>query len=432
MSSAKKIVLCCDDHTRASLPETALLKASGEEGPLTVLGNAQEARRYFSEHREICEAWVVSSDEVEGINLAAALKADRGDALVLLAVCEETGSVLSRTHAASLDGTLSQAQLEKRLAELAAGVEDRSARSSSRKEASSQAEDGRKGFLLTLVSGSGGAGKSTVSVLAAHLAHRRGLRTVLIDADLQFGDLRAMAQADTCVSVEAVAANAHILDELDGDGLVLVAAPQRLERAEAAAVVLEEVVDQLLARFDCVVANTGAAWDEQRLLLIERSMTVLFLVDQRVSSVRACRHALDVCLRCGVATGSILLAVNRCHRHAPFTSIDVSSALQGAHVVELSDGGAEVEELMGAGMASQLLEDGNALCESIDRVLDEVLPTRPERKANWQENVVARFSLPHGSSEKKKHRRGKGKRSRKSSVTVSRSSSSVHTTGETL
>ena len=134
------------------------------------------------------------------------------------------------------------------------------------------------------------------------------------------------------------------------------------------------VVDVLVASFDFVIANTGGGWDDVHLLLLERAAASLFLVDQRASSVRACRHALDLCLRCGIATGSFLLAVNRCTRHAPFTSIDVSSALDGAHVAELADGGREVEELLGAGMAQSLVEASSPLCISIEGVLDELLP----------------------------------------------------------
>ena len=102
-----------------------------------------------------------------------------------------------------------------------------------------------------------------------------------------------------------------------------------------------QLLDQLTARFDVVVANTGAAWAEQHALLLERSSKALFLIDQRPSSLRACQHALDLCARCGIATGPFLYAVNRCSKNALFTSIDVSCSLRGAHVFELKDGGGE-------------------------------------------------------------------------------------------
>ena len=68
-------------------------------------------------------------------------------------------------------------------------------------------EANRAGFLLTVVSGSGGAGKSTVATLAALLGARRGLRTALLDADLQFGDLAALMGDAPSVPVEEIVEN---------------------------------------------------------------------------------------------------------------------------------------------------------------------------------------------------------------------------------
>ena len=175
------------------------------------------------------------------------------------------------------------------------------------------------------------------------------------------------------------------------------------------------VVDVLVASFDFVVANTGGGWDDVHLLLLERAAASLFLVDQRASSVRACRHALDLCLRCGIATGSFLLAVNRCTRHAPFTSIDVSSALDGAHVAELADGGREVEELLGAGMAQSLVEASSPLCISIEGVLDELLPLASRPASAGVQAPLARIGLAPKADAglRGKQRKRKGRASRR-------------------
>ena len=44
-------------------------------------------------------------------------------------------------------------------------------------------------------------------------------------------------------------------------------------------------------------------------------------------------------------------------------------------MAELSEGGREVEELLGAGMAEVLVASRNPLCASIDRLLDEIMPS---------------------------------------------------------
>lgn len=371
MNGSKKVLLCADGRQLALMGPTVPIDEAAASW-LAVQESAQGARELAVQCPGLEEAWVFSSEEVEGINLAAALKADVPACRVYLAGCTETGSVRSRVGAAGLDGVLTVAEIARRI-----DVRARALPPASAGPCVASGEDSAEanGFLLTVVSGSGGAGKSTVATVLAHLGARRGLSVALVDADLQFGDLRELGGAHAVVSLDDIAGGVAELPAARPGAVALVAAPRRLELSEVLAGKLDEVVGAVIGCFDLVVANTGGSWTEQHARLLEQSAAAVFLVDQRASSVRACRHALDLCLRCGIATGSFLLALNRCTRHGPFTSIDVSSALQGAHVIELADGGREVEELLGSGLAAQLVTQGNELCSSADRLLDELLPT---------------------------------------------------------
>lgn len=239
------------------------------------------------------------------------------------------------------------------------------------------APSGAAGFLLPVVSGSGGAGKSTVSVLLALLAQGLGYDTLLLDFDLQFGDApELLGVASPLRMDEAIAAPARLAQLRPEAGRpALLATPARLERAEAVVGEAGPLIDDVRSRFDVVVANTGGAWAEQHALLLERSSRALFLIDQRASSLRACRHAIELCARCGIATTPFLYAVNRCGKGAPLSSIDVSCALRGARVEELADGGPDVEELVGGGVPWELVEARNELCLDLEQVLLDVLPS---------------------------------------------------------
>lgn len=384
-------------------------------------------QRVSEEHFD--SVWVAGCDGAEPINLAAACKCDRPQTSVYLVTADCSGSVASRAQAAALDGIVRPAALGEHMLRTAArnvgGAENggktpvlalpESADGQQVRSAAKEPDESRAGFLLTVVSGSGGAGKSTVATLAAFLGARRGLRTALLDGDLQFGDLAALTGEVPSVPVEEIVQTGMVPEALDGEPLVLVSAPRALERSETVAGSVGAVIDVLTSSFDFVVANTGGGWGDEHLLLLERAAASLFLVDQRASSVRACRHALDLCLRCGIATGSFLLAVNRCTRHAPFTSIDVSSALDGAHVAELADGGREVEELLGAGMAQSLAQVSNPLCASIEGVLDELLPVASRSAATGVQAPLARIGLAPKSdaAPRGKQRKRKGRASRR-------------------
>ena len=235
-------------------------------------------------------------------------------------------------------------------------------------------------LLLPLVSGSGGAGKSAVAVLVALLAQRRGLKTLLLDFDLQFGDMREMTGQPEALGIDEVLAEPARLAQLaPAAGMpALLGAPRHLEEAETVARSAPALLAALGGMFDVIVANTGSAWAEQHAVLLERCSKALFLIDQRASSIAACRRALDLCARCGIAVSPFLFAVNFCAKGAPLTSIDASCALRGAQTVELADGGAEVEEALSEGRPQDLIEAGNPLVASLDALLADILPSTGE------------------------------------------------------
>lgn len=431
MTGEKRFMLC--GHCEGVDDGAAALDEALERLAVERCIDGTTARRRIGEER-FASLWVASCEGVEPINLAAACKRDSPQTAVYLVTADRTGSVASRARAAALDGIVHPsglaAHMVEEIARAAEGAKGGALPdvpalpAAADVDPASRAEnvpgDTRSGFLLTVVSGSGGAGKSTVAMLAALLGARRGLRTALLDGDLQFGDLAALVGDVPRVPIENVAAAVAMPEEFAEAPMVLVSAPRALERSEAVASSMGEVVDVLLSSFDLVVANTGGSWGDEHLLLLERAAASLFLVDQRASSVRACRHALDLCLRCGIATGSFLLAVNRCTRHAPFTSIDVSSALDGAHVVELADGGREVEELLGAGLALSLVEASNPLCTSIEAVLDELLPAACRPAETGVQASLARIGLAPKSAEgsRGKQRKRKGRAGRREHALV--------------
>ena len=261
-----------------------------------------------------------------------------------------------------------------------------------------------RGFLLPVVSGSGGAGKSAVSLLAAHVAQHLGKSTLLIDFDLQFGDMAELMGVQQPLRIDEALANPGRLEGLQpqGGAPALLAAPLHVDAAESVVAQAASLIDVLRGRFDVIVANTGGAWAEQHAVLLERSSKALFLVDQRTTSIYACKRALDLCARCGIAVNPFLFALNGCGKGAPLSSIDVSCALKGAHVHELADGGVEVEELLAAHRPDELLAARNQLVESIEQLLVEVVPSL--QAAKQEERDGSSLTFLRGKKPRKRRR----------------------------
>lgn len=456
------IALCVDAES-AQHPE--MIGLSGEnlsmQEWLRLFTSAADARRFLCHDTTIDEVWVAGCDDVEPINLAATLKRDRTERRVCLLAFQGTGSLKSRACAAGIDASLTrQAFIDiyarakrhqgampanetasksrsvsgepgaPRLQAAPRSFTDRKAMSMEGVGASNgcvspqtqprsavrfkpaptapsvTVASGKSAFILPIVSGSGGAGKSTVAALSALFSQRLGYETLLLDFDLRFGDMRELLGVSEALAIDDVIAAPTRLSQLkcDDSHPALLAAPRRLEDAEAIACDAPRLLDELQRRFDVIIANTGAAWEEEHALLLERSSKALFMIDQRASSLRACRHALDLCARCGIATGPFLFAVNRCSKGSLLTSLDASCALRGARAVELRDGGRDVEDAMGAGVPLDLLASKNDLCTSLEQVLLEVLPGCDNR------SVMAAESQAKGLA--RRFGRGRGRRKR--------------------
>ena len=449
-----KVALCLDADTLRAPSLVGLVDEDLEAQKWLLLYlRADQARRSIREGRDIVEAWVVGSDDVDPINLAAALKGDRPRLRVCLLAKDDSGSLLSRAYAASLDAVYNEMLFVRRYAAVKAALAyshearllendvavaserhaasqptaelptafaasgsgtavdefgfagDFTATSGLREDTPTSAMDGRPegvaaltgamgasapsspalrlqtaasspsvtktAFLLTVVSGSGGAGKSTVSAVAALCAQLRGVRVALVDFDYQFGNVAGFFKDANPITVDELLRGRSVsgLSKPGDVQPVVISAPQNPEEAEVLAKRTVEVLDLLLPHFDVVVANTGATWTEQHAALLERSSKVLFLVDQRASSLQACHRALRLCERCGIPMGQFLFVANRCSKNSLLSSIDVSCALRGAEAVELRDGGRDVEDYSAAGLIVDLAVAENPLFESVDGVL---------------------------------------------------------------
>lgn len=475
---ASRVVLCADTASMR-YPETIGLEGEDllAQPWLRVFSQAQEARAYIRGNA-VEQVWVVSCDDVDPINSAAAFKDDAPSQQVFLVAFDKSGSLQSRAHQAGIDAVFDRREFlgrygeEKRRFHIEGGLRNPAAgrcaamvsparmpvlHACDVPEISLPLEDdpfaaaptdgaalggmdaagssvfaapvghsagersvvgnariiparsvespvpargaesplpaegaraalaitpkpvrGRSAFIMPIVSGSGGAGKSTISVLCAVIARNRGYETLLLDLDLQFGDLQSLLGMKDPLHLDDLIDSPAKISSVQAQGNLpaFIAAPRRFERAEEVAEKLPELLDDLQSRFDVIVANTGGFWAEQHAVMLERSSKTLFLIDQRPSSLGACRRAIELCTRCGIATSPLLFAVNRCSKNALYSSIDVSCTLRGAPAVELRDGGSEVEELVSAGHPFELLSNPNDLGESLIRLMDEVLPKR--------------------------------------------------------
>ncbi|MDR3037199.1 MAG: P-loop NTPase [Coriobacteriales bacterium] len=233
-----------------------------------------------------------------------------------------------------------------------------------------------QGRVVGFFSGRGGVGKSAVSLMTALAAQKRGLRVGLVDLDLQFGDMSYLAGKESASRIQRFSLAQLCTNEmppLATEAMTLVVAPARPEQGEQLAPALPRLLEGLALQRDLIVLNTGSFWTDVHAKAVQRCDHIVFLMDQRATSIEACKQAVDLCLRLQAPQARFLFALNGCGRHAALSVQDVSFALGGVEVAGLADGGALVDELLSLGCPLELLSSGNAFVASLEGLLDALV-----------------------------------------------------------
>ena len=194
-----------------------------------------------------------------------------------------------------------------------------------------------RGRVVTVVSPKGGAGKTTVATnLATKLAASAPGKVVIVDLDLQFGDVAsALALGPQATMADAARADVRLdstalkvfLEPHPAGFYALLAPHFPAEADEVTAATAGHVIDVLAAEFSYVVVDTAAGIDEHALAAIERSDDVVMVCVTDVPSVRGLRKALDVLDLLGMTRARRHLVLNRADDRVGLSARDVEATL---------------------------------------------------------------------------------------------------------
>ena len=234
------------------------------------------------------------------------------------------------------------------------------------------AQNVRRAPLVTLVSASGGVGKSTIALIIAHVTATRGIKTALVEGDLQFGDmgfwlgldvkLSSLAQGTSCIPVTI---NAR---------LDLFKAPVLPEVAEEISEAVARLANDIRDNYDIVIADTGQFWSGLTGELLCNSSLVLIVMDQRRASAYGAIKALELCQRLGIPMARIAFVLNRASGMSHSEIERIEDSLGCEELFRLADGKTTIEALVGMGRIEELVEEGPAPLPDIELLLTKLLP----------------------------------------------------------
>ncbi|TYL53193.1 AAA family ATPase [Agromyces mariniharenae] len=197
---------------------------------------------------------------------------------------------------------------------------------------------------IAVVAPKGGQGKTTIAInLATGLAEVAQNSVVLVDADLQFGDISAaLGLTPERTIVDAASADAG--DELvlkttlthHPDGFFVVASapsPDLGDTVDPRA--LGALVERLRAYFRYVVVDTTPGLGEHTLVALEHVTDAIFVTNMGVPSLRALRTEFELLSTIGLMPANRLVVLNQADRQSGLSIRDAENIIGAPIDVEV-------------------------------------------------------------------------------------------------
>ncbi len=201
-----------------------------------------------------------------------------------------------------------------------------------------------RGKIITIYSPKGGTGVTTIAVNLAITLNNEDTRAVLVDANLQFGDIAVFLNEQGKNTILELAPR---VDELEPDvvedilikheasGVRILAAPQRPELAEkVSADQFSKVLQFLQGMYAYVVVDTSPILTDVILVTLDISDVIVLVTTQEIPAIKNSRLVLDLMTTMGVNKDRIVFAMNRYDKRIAITPDRISENLK--HEVSVS------------------------------------------------------------------------------------------------
>lgn len=253
------------------------------------------------------------------------------------------------------------------------------------------AQDSQSRQLVTVFSGKGGVGKS---VLAANLAvslARQEKEVVLVDLDLQFGDISLMLNLSNIKPVD------ELVQEPEGinkntlsnylmrhlSGLHVLSAPLTPQDAERVTEEhLKEILPLLQDRFDHIIIDTSSSFQEMSLYAMDNADMILIPMLMDLSTIKNTRTTLHILEALGHWDKSrIILNMEGPSYGVEIEDVEASLGTKIYHRVPREDKNVTVS--INKGVPFTMMRNSTELTASIQRLSDKIT-NKADKKGHSQ------------------------------------------------
>jgi pilus assembly protein CpaE len=198
-------------------------------------------------------------------------------------------------------------------------------------------EKKRFGRQFAFFSAKGGTGSTVISTnFAVSLAEQTKKPTILVDLDMQLGEVSLFLGIKPAFNIADMADNIHRMDEtlLKGfikkhsSGLDVLAAPDSLEKVESVGPSqVAQILQFLKNTYEYVVVDTSNTFDDHTVSALDQSSIVFLISNTDLPSLRNAQRCLSIFERMGYKKEKIKLLINRYQKSLEIRSKDIEETL---------------------------------------------------------------------------------------------------------
>jgi pilus assembly protein CpaE len=248
---------------------------------------------------------------------------------------------------------------------------------------------GERGRVTTVFSTKGGTGKSVVACnLAVMLARQSEKPVVLLDADLQFGDVAVMLKLGPRHTIVDAVANIDRLDVAllksllirhDRSGVLVLPSPLEPGFADqVSGADMVKIIDMLASFAGHVVIDTPSHFNEVNLAVLEHSDDIILVAGMDIPAIKNVKIGLQVLRLLDMPVSRVRLLLNRANAKVKLDIGEVERTLQiKADVLLPSD--ILIPQSVNKGSPVVLEAPKSAVTKSIEQLAELVTNATPSR-----------------------------------------------------
>jgi Flp pilus assembly CpaE family ATPase len=235
--------------------------------------------------------------------------------------------------------------------------------------------------VVTVFSPKGGSGKTVLSTNLAVAAQQAGLRTLLMDLDLQFGDSALTLAVPPRATIADLAGSSGDIDieKLQAfvctdprSSLSLLPAPKRPEEAQIVGQAeLAAALNAARSSYTAVVVDTGPLFDAAMLAALDHTDRLLLVCNPEVTSLKNVRIGLETIERLGFPSERVSIVANRIGAPGAVTRAEIEEALERKIAFELPDD-ATVPEAINRATPAMISNPGSRFARAVSTVAKSV------------------------------------------------------------